>query len=373
MKKIKKWISAGFLALTVCAMITGVLLVNAADYETEAFFSATGGTLTVTEDYNAGATSDAKLELSGTDSNFGTATIKYNDAIPVDQLDSAITFQVLPQNDGEVDFTAVQVILRDSEDPSQLISVVVKLGCFDVPTPTPNHTRAYAFLEENFTMGSYGDVWYASSVAGTANVFSKDWFVGFPDTEGYTEMGTMGLSNTTVFGTIYPWLAAENKAETQAISVSYENNTVYVNGKEVANLKNDFYQNLNRQELDSAADVAILEKLTDEYVDGLFSSGKVTFELKFHNISKTGISVNIANIGDTIFAKPYENNFESTAEINYDTQETQQVTGTKFNLSASAIVLGKISADQLGNAIQFQLLPNGEGEDLAAENVLILR
>lgn len=370
MKKIKKWISAGFLALTVCAMITGVLLVNAADYETEAFFSATGGALTVTEDYDAGATSGAKMELSGTDSNFGTATIEYNDAIPVDQLDSAITFQVLPQNDGEVDFDAVQVILRDSEDPSQLISVVVKLGCFDVPTPTPNHTRAYAFLEENFTMGSFGDVWYASSVADTANVFSKDWFVGFPN-EGYTEMGTMGLSNT-VFGSIYPWLAAENKAETQAISVSYENNTVYVNGKEVANLKNDFYQNLNRQELDPVADAAILEKLTDEYVDGLFSSGKVTFELKFHNISKTGISVNIANMGDTMFAKPYENNFISDAETKAEGEtesNVQQQTGTKFDLT-NPIILPEISVETLDNAITFQMLNNTAG-GLACEDILV--
>lgn len=367
MKKIKKWISAGFLALTVCAMITGVLLVNAADYETEAFFSATGGMLTVTENYDAGATGGAKLELSQTGDS---ATIYYNDAIPVGQLGSAITFQVLPSADAALDFNAVQVILRDSEDPSQLISVVVeKSATWDTSnTKADEHTAGFVSLEENlarvdedYVGGSVKEGMFKLAANQDQFVYSLANFA----TNGYSMHGTLNLGT---WNTIYPLLAAENKTQTQPITVSYSGSSVSVNGVTVADLKNDDYQSLSTESLDATADAAIIAKYNDDYVDGLFSSGKVKAELKFLGIKNGSVAVNIANIGNVSFSTTYENNFTSTVETDYSTQATAEVTGTKFALSGKTIVLGKISTSQLENAVEFQMLPES---GLGAEAIVV--
>ena len=200
----------------------------------------------------------------------------------------------------------------------------------------------------------------------TKSAYSKEWFVGEGvDTDRYV---TGGTKNIATWETFFPLLAAADKNETQPISVSYSNSVLSINGRTVAELKNDFYQSLNAGE-----DPALAAVYTDDHVDGLFSSGKVTLELKFYNVGDAGVAVNIANIGNVLFNKPYENNFESQAETGgtYDAPVTETVTGTKFEISAEPVVLGDISSSQLENAVSFQLLPNGVNRELAANNLTI--
>lgn len=344
MTKGRKRLIAALSAVMICALFVGILSVNAADYETEAFFSATGGTLTVTENYNAGATSGAKLELSQTEDS---ATIYYNDAIPVEQLDRAITFQVLPSTDGETDFTTIQLILRDYEDPQQRISVVIdKSTIWD--TGGVGHTAGFVSLEENFIRSGEGRFRLApdnvQGIVGRDNIADNK----------YEDKGTMNLGT---WGTHYPLLAAENKTQTAAIEITYTDFTIKVNGITVADLKNPEFQSASTNMLNETEHAEIIAKYTDEYVDSLFSSGKVKVELRFSDIGENGLAVNIANIGNAQFMQPYENNFTSTAGADSET-----VVGTRFNLSSTAIVLPSVDATALAtDAVTFQLLPNDTG------------
>ncbi len=364
----RRWILF-FVAVMVCSMLFGSMVsVGAAGYETEAFFTAEGGTLTVTEDYDSGVTEGVKLAVTDAGSN-GTATIKYNDVISASALGSAAVFQVLPAAAEQADFGAVQILLRDSEDASKVLSVLIQVGEFS----GSRNTVGFAFLEEDFTRNNYGAAWYKTAQADKQRIYGKDWWIGSgSDTDRYCEDGTLNLGT---WNTHYPLLAAEETTDTDVktslITVSYQEAVASVNGIVLAELKNDFYQSLNQQNLDPSEDASVIAKLNDAYVDGLFSSGKVSAELRFFDIYNGSFALNLVQLGERVFAKSYENNFESTEEINWDTQETQQVTGTKFTITDAPLELGTIPVSALGNAVTFQLLPNGTGDDLAAENVLI--
>ncbi len=381
-KGLKRRVLTALFAVAACSFLVGSFTVSAAgDYLPEDFFAVEGGEIGyVEENYDAGATTGTHVFIMGTDPNNGTATLKYKDALDVADLGNAVTFQVLPEKDGEVDFDGVQVILRDSADPDQLISVLVERSAsWDTSTTEPDaHTSGYVSLEENLSRVNEdyegGDIKEGMVRLG-ANieqfVYALDNMAG----QGYSKHGTMNLGT---WNTIYPLLASRYNEETQtsegtkAIAVGYSNSVVSVNGVTIADLKNDTWQSASVNALvnDEAAYGGIIAKYTDEYIDNLFSSGKVTVELKFINVKKSVIEVNIANIGGTQLAKFYENNFESQAEYTEGAPET--VVGTKIPMSTSATVLGKAAVADLAEPFEFQLLPNGVGNDnLAAENVLI--
>ena len=381
-KGLKRRVLTALFAVAACSFLVGSFTVSAAgDYLPEDFFAVEGGEIGyVEENYDAGATTGTHVFIMGTDPNNGTATLKYKDALDVADLGNAVTFQVLPEKDGEVDFDGVQGILRDSADPDQLISVLVERSAsWDTSTTEPDaHTSGYVSLEENLSRVNEdyegGDIKEGMVRLG-ANieqfVYALDNMAG----QGYSKHGTMNLGT---WNTIYPLLASRYNEETQtsegtkAIAVGYSNSVVSVNGVTIADLKNDTWQSASVNALvnDEAAYGGIIAKYTDEYIDNLFSSGKVTVELKFINVKKSVIEVNIANIGGTQLAKFYENNFESQAEYTEGAPET--VVGTKIPMSTSATVLGKAAVADLAEPFEFQLLPNGVGNDnLAAENVLI--
>lgn len=381
-KGLKRRVLTALFAVLACSFLVGSFTVSAAgNYRPEDFFAVEGGEIGyVEENYDAGATTGTHVFIMGTDPNNGTATLKYKDALDVADLGNAVTFQVLPEKDGEVDFDGVQVILRDSADPDQLISVLVERSAsWDTSTTEPDaHTSGYVSLEENLSRVNEdyegGDIKEGMVRLG-ANieqfVYALDNMAG----QGYSKHGTMNLGT---WNTIYPLLASRYNEETQtsegtkAITVGYSNSVVSVNGVTIADLKNDTWQSASVNALvnDEAAYGGIIAKYTDEYIDNLFSSGKVTVELKFINVKKSVIEVNIANIGGTQLAKFYENNFESQAEYTEGAPET--VVGTKIPMSTSATVLGKAAVADLAEPFEFQLLPNGVGNDnLAAENVLI--
>ena len=381
-KGLKRRVLTALFAVLACSFLVGSFTVSAAgNYLPEDFFAVEGGEIGyVEENYDAGATTGTHVFIMGTDPNNGTATLKYKDALDVADLGNAVTFQVLPEKDGEVDFDGVQVILRDSADPDQLISVLVERSAsWDTsPTEPDAHTSGYVSLEENLSRVNEdyeGGNIKEGMVRLGANieqfVYALDNIAG----EGYSQHGTMNLGT---WGTIYPLLASRYNEETQtsegtkAIAVGYSNSVVSVNGVTIADLKNDTWQSASVDALvnNEAAYGGIIAKYTDEYIDNLFSSGKVTVELKFINVKKSVIEVNIANIGGTNLAKPYENNFESQAEYTEGAPET--VVGTKIPMATSATVLGKAAVADLAEPFEFQLLPNGVGNDnLAAENVLI--
>ncbi len=380
-KGLKRRVLTALFAVLACSFLVGSFTVSAAgNYLPEDFFAVEGGEIGyVEENYDAGATTGTHVFIMGTDPDNGTATLKYKDALDVADLGNAVTFQVLPEKDGEVDFDGVQVILRDSADPDQLISVLVERSAsWDTSTTEPDaHTSGYVSLEENLSRVNedYDEDIKEGMVRLGANieqfVYALDNIAGV----GYSKHGTMNLGT---WGTIYPLLASRYNEETQtsegtkAITVGYSNSVVSVNGVTIADLKNDTWQSASVDALvkDDAAYGGIIAKYTDEYIDNLFSSGKVTVELKFINVKKSVIEVNIANIGGTQLAKFYENNFESQAEYTEGAPET--VVGTKIPMSTSATVLGKAAVADLAEPFEFQLLPNGVGNDnLAAENVLI--
>lgn len=367
-KGLKRRVLTALFAVLACSFLVGSFTVSAAgNYRPEDFFAVEGGEIGyVEENYDAGATTGTHVFITGTDPNNGTATLKYKDALDVADLGNAVTFQVLPEKDGEVDFDGVQVILRDSADPDQLISVLVERSAsWDTSSTEPDaHTSGYVSLEENLSRVNEdyeGGNIKEGMVRLGANieqfVYALDNIAG----EGYSKHGTMNLGT---WGTIYPLLASRYNEETQtsegtkAIAVGYSNSVVSVNGVTIADLKNDTWQSASVDALvnNEAAYGGIIAKYTDEYIDNLFSSGKVTVELKFINVKKSVIEVNIANIGGTQLAKFYENNFESVAGT-----DSQQVVGTNVDLSVP-IVLPAIEAGALASdAVTFQLLPNGTG------------
>lgn len=339
--------------LMVVSSTMGMFLLAGAAEKTETsngdFFGAEGGYMSVTEDYTASATKGVRIDVSEVDPEAQTATIYYKDVIPVEELSNAITLQVLPSKDGEVDFEAMQFVFRDSKDPTQAVSAVIQIG----NARGVWNTAGQAFLGDQFTRNTYGIAFFKTDKPEKQRIYGKDWFTGEgTDTDRYIEDGTLNLGT---WETKFPYLAAEKKEETQAISVSYTGSTLSVNGRELADFKNDHYQALCQKNLDAnnATDAAIIEKLNDEYVDSLFSSGKVTIEINFLQVTGGSFAVNIGSIGNTSLGTTYENNFTSTDATG------QENTGTRFNLSSEALIMPEyIDVADLGQAITFQILPD---------------
>ena len=142
------------------------------------FFEATGGTLAVSED-----TAGLKLDLSGTGA---TASIKYKDAFPVSGLSEIIKMRVLPLTAGELDFNAVQLTVRDSVNPAQVVSVMI--GKSNVWYGSKSTGGVVAFTDKLSYSGTDGYV----GVTGTnQNAVGLDHWQGW----GYSGKGNFHLAN----------------------------------------------------------------------------------------------------------------------------------------------------------------------------------
>ena len=125
-KGLKRRVLTALFAVLACSFLVGSFTVSAAgNYLPEDFFAGEGGTPIVVEDWETAATQGTYVFLEGTEQG-SDVSIKYKDAFDVAALGNAVTFQVLPSKDGASggvsDFDAVQVILKDSVDESEVIS-----------------------------------------------------------------------------------------------------------------------------------------------------------------------------------------------------------------------------------------------------------
>lgn len=329
------------------------------------FFEATGGTLAVSED-----TDGLKLDLSGTGS---TASIKYKDAFPVSGLSEIIKMRVLPLTAGELDFNAVQFTVRDSVNPAQVVSVVVgKSATWDGRSKS---TGGYvAFTDKLAYNGTYGYV----GVTGTnQNAVGLDHWQG----TGYTGKGNFhlaeGHASTEAWGTYYPLLAAPEN-DTKFMTIRYDRdgcirlnngkqdrNLAFINGQSYTNTPEgqseprttDFYtaSTANLDETDPAQ-AELKARYTTEYYENLFSSGKVTFEMKFIEIQNDRVSVLMSSLCGTKLTDSWIQGQNDPVFIENATETTEGI-GSVHKIGGSVVLPQTITKAQLASGITFQVLP----------------
>ncbi len=329
------------------------------------FFEATGGTLAVSED-----TAGLKLDLSGTGS---TATIKYKDAFPVSGLSEIIKMRVLPLTVGELDFNAVQFTVRDSVNPAQVVSVMI--GKSNVWYGSKSTGGVVAFTDKLSYSGTDGYV----GVTGTnQNAVGLDHWQGW----GYSGKGNFHLANgymanVDAWGTYYPLLAAPDN-DTKFMTIRYDGdgcirlnngkqdrNLAFINGQSYTNTPEgqseprttDFYtaSTANLDETDPAQ-AELKARYTTEYYENLFSSGKVTFEMKFIEIQNDRVSILMSSLCGTKLTDSWAQGQNDPVFIENATETTEGI-GSVHKIGGSVVLPQTITKAQLASGITFQVLP----------------
>lgn len=329
------------------------------------FFEATGGTLAVSED-----TAGLKLDLSGTGA---TASIKYKDAFPVSGLSEIIKMRVLPLTAGELDFNAVQFTVRDSVNPAQVVSVMI--GKSNVWYGSKSTGGVVAFTDKLSYSGTDGYV----GVTGTnQNAVGLDHWQGW----GYSGKGNFHLANgytanVDAWGTYYPLLAAPEN-DTKFMTIRYDGdgcirlnngkqdrNLAFINGQSYTNTPEgqsepkttDFYtaSTANLDETDPAQ-AELKARYTTEYYENLFSSGKVTFEMKFIEIQNDRVSILLKSLCGTKLTDSWIQGQNDPVFIENATETTEGI-GSVHKIGGSVVLPQTITKAQLASGITFQVLP----------------
>ena len=335
-----------------------------------AFFETNSGNLAVTE-----TAEGLKLDVSGAGA---TATIKYKDAFPVSGLGEIIKMRVLPLTAGKLDFNAVQFTVRDSENTDQVVSVMI--GKSNVWYGSKSTGGVVAFTDRLTYSGTDGYV----SVTGTSqNAIGLDHW----QCTGYTSRGNFHLAegytpDVNAWGTYYPLLAAPDN-ETATMTLRYDSdgcirlnngkqdrNLAFINGRSYTNndKTTDFYS-ASTEKLDDTdpAQAELKARYTTEYYENLFSSGKVTFEMKFIEIQNDRVSVVLSSLFGTKMLNSWEQNYTSPVltgglESGEETG-SEEVEGSRIPLATNVVLPGTISVAELKNGVTFQVLPSQVGEN----------
>ena len=330
-----------------------------------AFFETNSGNLAVTE-----TAEGLKLDVSGTGA---TATIKYKDAFPVSGLSEIIKMRVLPLTAGKLDFNAVQFTVRDSENADQVVSVMI--GKSNVWYGSKSTGGVVAFTDRLTYSGTDGYV----GVTGTSqNAIGLDHWQGW----GYSGKGNFHLANgytanVDAWGTYYPLLAAPEN-DTKFMTIRYDSdgcirlnngkqdrNLAFINGQSYTNTPEgqseprttDFYtaSTANLDETDPAQ-AELKARYTTEYYENLFSSGKVTFEMKFIEIQNDRVSILLKSLCGTKLTDSWTQGQNDPVFIENAT-ETPEGIGSVHKIGGSVVLPQTITKAQLASGITFQVLP----------------
>ena len=396
MKKMKKILVSALSLLCVgsvgagAANLMSVVADSASSDYNANFFTVSNGTLTATKNTSNTGTG---VKLAVTDVNAKTLSIKYNDYISATSLSDAISFQVLPTTAGESDFAWTEIIFRDSVDESQVLDLIIT-KCTQHTSPS---TKAAVALVDTISHDSNaGNL----SITGTdSSVYGLDTFAGL----GYTAKGAFSIGTWTTY---YPLLAAEDN-NTSEINVSFADDAVKVNTYTIADFANDYsakegtvaanFFTASTQSLDETNETekAIKDIYNLEYVQNLFSSGKVSVELKF-GASLTAaletdpatatklddVTIQINDIGGKAVYGAYVKDYESVSTdfTQPDGKKITASTGTYAGESTTNVGLGyEFSGNgstfdlpgtydfadktaNMGELIKLQVNPKNEGE-----------
>ena len=226
-------------------------------------------------------------EFSGNGSTFELpGTYNFNDLTA--NMGELIKLQVNPKNEGELAVSLLEIKFIDSENPYRYLDVVIT--CNDITYPTYGvtwNTSALVTLVDSqtfFRKGTYN----AGNT--TARLFLNDAATVNGISNTYNNGNYHALGATIgEHSTMYPIMAKRAGETTSAISVTYDNYVIKVNGVKVVNLLDSAFLNgatLTNQPYyvnEGNVDERISARYTEDYVKGLFASGKVKVQLKVNN------------------------------------------------------------------------------------------
>lgn len=316
------------------------------------FFEATSGTLTATD-----SVSGVTLTATGTGES---VSLKYKDKLPASGLSEIVKMRILPETAGNVDFDMLQVIVRDSVDSDEVISVTLSTGTTWYNESATNGKVAFT---DDLVCGNYNTA-YTGASTNNKNVFGlDDW-----QNTGYTWQGAVNVGD---WGNYYPILAAEEGSETKTFTVRYDGDKAirvhngtsdqtlaFLDGTPHSGTSTDFLTASAAVFSDDVpAEAALKERYTSEYVNGLFSSGNVTIELKFHKVKNDRVSVRLKSLcgvgfDDTVWTR---NQTDSVKDISGAT--TSDETGAVTNLANHIVLPQTLTKTQLASGVTFQILP----------------
>lgn len=317
------------------------------------FFEATSGTLTATD-----SVSGVTLTATGTGES---VSLKYKDKLPASGLSEIVKMRILPETAGNVDFDMLQVIVRDSVDSDEVISVTLSASV--VWDSVSKGTNGKVAFTDDLVCDSYNTA-YTGASTNTRNVFGlDDW-----QNTGYTWKGAVNVGD---WGNYYPILAAAEGSETQTFTVRYDGDKAirvhngtsdqtlaFLDGTPHSGTSTDFLTASAAVFSDDVpAEAALKERYTSEYVNGLFSSGNVTIELKFHKVKNDRVSVRLKSLcgvgfDDTVWTR---NQTDSVKDISGAT--TSDETGAVTNLANHIVLPQTLTKTQLASGVTFQILP----------------
>ena len=251
------------------------------------FFSATGGTLTASEEIDG-----VKLALSNVSTeikNEDIVSVSYNNYINVSDLATGITFWNSSAINAR-EFEFMSIVLRDSEDPTQVMTTHLQRGDWygnDWQLASVGLWDEYTYTYTGKQNYVYNGVATSGAAAGRERVtVNNGSYVIHDGADGMCGGGDMGSVIWGSEGTVSPF------------TFTFSNSTVMINNLTVANLTDAAYFEKAIANVSESEQPELYDNINATYAANLFSSGKVTMELQFGNVTDGEFDVYVQKIGN---------------------------------------------------------------------------
>lgn len=363
MKKQKK-ILCGVLSLfcagALCAGIVALpVTAEDATVSNKDFFTATGGTLAVTEGADG-----LKLSLSNvskTATNRDVVSVYYNNYISVSDLATGITL-LNSSATATREFDFMSVVLRDSEDPTQVMTLHLQYAAW---SGAAIETASVGLWDE-FSYASTGKQSYVYDGEMTSGAAATREFLAYADGRYVYQNGSDGCLRLGAPAKIL-W---GKDGEVVPFTFTYSNSVVKISShnRTVADLSDAKYFEKAIANVSESEQPDLYDNLNEEYAANLFLSGNVTMELQFGNVKDGAFDVCIQKIGNTSLSLESQNNFQSTSVSG------TTYTGTAIPITSEIVKLpGKYSAADIQTGFMFQVLPSVISTPAAGHVRVIIR
>ena len=359
MKKQKKILCGMLSCLCVATLGVGIamlpMVTAIAETKNKDFFSATGGTLAVTEDSNG-----LKLALSNVSTeitNEDIVSVSYNNYINVSDLATGITFWNSSAINAR-EFEFMSIVLRDSEDPTQVMTTHLQRGDWygnDWQLASVGLWDEYTYTYTGKQNYVYNGVATSGAAAGRERVtVNNGSYVIHDGADGMCGGGDMGSVIWGSEGTVSPF------------TFTFSNSTVMINNLTVANLTDAAYFEKAIANVSESEQPELYDNINATYAANLFSSGKVTMELQFGNVTDGEFDVYVQKMGSKNLKST--NNYQSTSISG------SVYTGTAIPMTGDVIQFpGTYSAADISKGIMFQVLPNVISTPAASHVRVVIR
>ncbi len=214
-----------------------------------------------------------------------------NDVDAEDLAENGLKIRMVPQDSASREATWMQVTFTDAVDESESFTFNLVYG-----TVYWGSTSVYATVSftEEMTFDSYG---YAKISGTNQFAYGYDAFTG---AAAYTEFGSFPVAAWTGDGVFSETPSSLTFHYDAATKVAGINDSLV---KTIADLDNADFLRLSSKDLPNGeAYAALREKYTQEYAEGLFSSGKVRISLRFGNVSGESVSFLVESVGGKSWA-----------------------------------------------------------------------